>query len=125
MVRCGSCGSRGGNAYLPPASARRRAIPVQLLSRRHGGAVDGDVSFRWLEDAGADLQQSTLPASVFTHDAEGFSTRDLKAHVAQSPVVRMKAAAVEGSKFFEAFPWRGVNGVAFGNPREFDGRCGH
>ena len=67
------------------------------------------------------LQQRTLARSVFSDDAKGLPTTDLKGDIAKSPKVPMEAPRIERSQFLQAVPRRRVNGIALGNARKFDG----
>src|SRR4029077_13794218 len=92
------------------------------FGQRRKTAVDRGRTRGWLENTGANLQQRTLPAAIFPHDAESLAGTDLKSNITKRPIILVKAAALKRVEFIETIAGRGVDRVALGDPREFDSR---
>ena len=61
--------------------------------------------------------------AILADDTKSLAAADVEGHVAERPVVLVKAAAMEGCKFFKAVPRRVVDGITLRHARKFNSRC--
>ena len=95
------------------------------FEQRGDASVDGGGPGGGLKNSGADLQQGALAGSVFADDTERLAAAHFEGNVAKGPVIGVKAAAIESREFLQTVAGRGINRVALGDARKFDGGSGH
>lgn len=126
MIHClrGDAQDRGVQIDVIAARKFRIESGAQFEESRHPSA-DFHAARAGLQDAGADLQQRALAAAILPHQAERLAAAHFESDIAQGPVVLMKPAPVKCRDFFQTVARSGVDGVALGNVRKFDGGGGH